>query len=150
MLFGTESVPEIVHGAAGPFPFLVFASIKDTEHIFGIVGHHAKDCHNPHPENCAGTAGNDGGGNTYNITGSDGCRQRRTETLELGDGFVLFFRALGDVLVGKDGSDGLFQPMPEMEELKSFVDDGHDNAGDKEKRNSEYAPDYAADGIVNA
>ena len=47
---GAETVFQIIHGAAAPFIFGIFAAIIDSKYIFGIVCHHAEESNNPHPE----------------------------------------------------------------------------------------------------
>ena len=55
-LFRAKAVPQIVHGAAAPLALLVFPPVIDAQHILGVVGHHAEEGNDPHPEHRAGAA----------------------------------------------------------------------------------------------
>ena len=82
-LVGAKPVLQIVHGAAAPLVLLIFAPVVYAEHIFGIVGHHAEESDNPHPEDSAGTAGYQRAGDTDDIAGADGGSQGCAQRLEL-------------------------------------------------------------------
>ena len=144
--FGTETVAEIVHGAAAPFPLLIFPSVEDTENVFGIVGHHTEDSGQPHPENRTGTAGDNGGGNTGNVAGSYCGGESRAKGLELGDIFGVGF--IVD-LFGKNAADGGLAPVPEMSELEKFCQRGGQNSGADKKKKANFDPDELIDIAVD-
>ena len=124
-----QAVPQIVHGAARPLPRGILPAVVDTKHVFGKIGHHTENGHNPHPEDGAGTAGHDGRGYTRDITGADGRCQRRTQALELTDGTILFPGMGRNVLVLKNGANGVFKPVPDVAYLKPPGEQGHQHAG---------------------
>ena len=78
-LLGAQAVLEVVHGAAGPLVVLVLAAVVDTQDVLGVVGHHAEEGNEPHPEHGAGAAYDDGAADAYNVAGTHcGC-QRGTQ-----------------------------------------------------------------------
>ena len=145
---GSQTVPQIVHGAAAPFILGIFAAVVDAQDIFGIVGHHAEEGHDPHPEDGAGTAGYDGSRNAGDVAGADGGGQGRAQGLELADGLVVRSRMGRDMLVGKDGTDGLLHPVAEMGDLEELCQNGHQDAGTDQKDQHGDAPDKAVDSAV--
>ena len=50
----------------------VDCSVLDSEHTFGILSCHTEESCNNHPEQSAGTACNNGSGNTYDVSCTDG------------------------------------------------------------------------------
>ena len=145
-LFGAQTVAEIVHRAAGPFALGVFAAVEDAEDVFGIVGHHAQEGHDPHPEHGAGAAHEDGAGHADDIAGADGGGQGGAETLELGDTLILGMG--GDVLVLENRADGLFHPVTEMGHLEDFRQDRHQHADKRQQSQGRHTPDNAVDSVV--
>ena len=90
-ILSSETVLQIVHCTAGPLSVFILSSVKDTKNVFGVVCHHTEECSNPHPEYCSRSADYDGCCHAGNITGTDGCRKRRTKCLELGYASLFFF-----------------------------------------------------------
>ena len=114
-----QTVPQIVHGTAGPLPRGILPAVVDTKHVFGEIGHHTENRHNPHPEDGAGAAGHNGRGDTRDVTGADGRCQRRTQALELTDGTILFAGMGHNMLIPENGSNGVGKPVFDVAQLKS-------------------------------
>ena len=117
-LLRPQAVPEVVHGAAAPFTLLIFPAVVDAQHVFGIVGHHAKEGNEPHPEHSAGAAHQNGAGHTHDVAGTHSSGQSGAQALELGDGAVL--RVAGHFAVAEDGADGLLHPVAEVAHLEEL------------------------------
>ena len=145
-----QAILEVVHGAAAPLTILILAAIVDAQHIFGIVGHHAEDGDNPHPEHGAGATGGNGGCHTGNIARADGGGQGGAQALELADGAVFLGRVGGNVLIGKDSADGLFHPVPKPGQLEGAGQDGHQDAGTHQHYQHGHSPNESIDGIVDS
>ena len=77
--------------------------------VLGIVGHHAEEGDEPHPEHRAGAANRNGACYTDDITGADGGRQSGAQGLELGNGAIL--GVTGDVFIFENCADGVFHPV---------------------------------------
>ena len=148
-LFAAQAVGQIVHGTAGPLAVRIFAAVEDAQHVFGIVGHHAQDGHDPHPEDRARSAGDDGGGHTHDVSGADGRRQGGAQALELADGPVFLGGMRRDLLVGKDGTDGVLHPVAKMADLEKSGPDGHEQADAKQQRQPHRPPDHTVDHLVD-
>jgi hypothetical protein len=101
-----HAVLQVIHRAAAPFAFFVPAAEEDAQHVFGIVGHHAHDGGDPHPEHRAGAAHGDGVGHARDVARADGGGQGGAQGLELGNGMLIL--APGDALVGEQAADGVF------------------------------------------
>ena len=104
--FGTETVVQIVHSSAAPLADFVFTAVIDTQHVFGEVCHHAEERDDPHPEDRARAARDDGRRDTGDITCTDRRRQSCTQTLELADGLVILCRVRRYMTVCKNRADG--------------------------------------------
>ena len=101
----------------------------------------------PHPEDGAGTAGNDGRRHAGDVAHAHGGGQGGAEGLELGNG-ALVLHVPGNVLV-ENAADGVLHPMAEMGELEALCHDCHQNAGGDQQRQHRDAPDEAVDGAVD-
>ena len=71
-------------------PFFVYRTIFDCQKALSIFGRHTEQGCDLHPEQCTRTAGCDCRSNADDITGTDRCRQSRTESTKTGD-FTLAF-----------------------------------------------------------
>lgn len=60
----------VVHGAAVVGALLVYLTVFHGQHDLSVLGHHAKEGGNPHPEHRAGTADKDGAGDAGNVAGT--------------------------------------------------------------------------------
>ena len=148
-LLCAQTVGEVVHGTAGPLAFFIFAAVVHTQHVLRKAGHHAQQRHDPHPEDGPRPAGDDGRGHAHDVAGADGARQRCTHALELADGHVLLAGVGGDVLVGKDGSDSVPEPVAHFAELEKSGAHRHDQAGAEQQRQTRRAPDHSVHCIVD-
>ena len=133
----SEAVLEVVHCAAGPFAFVVLASVEDAENVLGIVCHHAEECSDPHPEHSARAAQADSGRDTCDVTRTDRCCQCRAESLELGNGSLLFFVM---ALLVEHAAACLFPPVSCVGDLEEFGYDSHQDARPDQKEKADLDP----------
>ena len=70
----------IYHGVA-----IVGDTVFHGQHRFSELGGHPDQTGHPHPEECAGAAGREGGGDARDVAGADGRRQGRHERLIVGN-----------------------------------------------------------------
>ena len=108
-LFGAKTVTEIIHCAAVPFALCVLSTEQNAQNVFGIIGHHAKEGNEPHPEHGTGTANCNGACYADDVTGANGGSQCGTQGLKLRNRAIL--GVTGDMLVLKNGADGVFHPV---------------------------------------
>ena len=80
-----EAVLDVVHRAADPVALLVAFTVLHGEQNLGILGDHAEQGGDPHPEHGAGAAGHDCAGNAGNIARADGGGERGGHSLERRD-----------------------------------------------------------------
>ena len=67
-------------------------TILDGQQALGILGGHAEEGGDQHPEQSAGAAGGNGGGHADDVAGADGGREGGAEGTEAGDiAFAVFF-----------------------------------------------------------
>ena len=71
-------------------PFFIYCTIFDCQKAFGIFGCHTEQGCDLHPEQCTRAAGCDCRSNADDITGTDRCRQSRTESTKTGDFAIAF------------------------------------------------------------
>ena len=67
-----QAILDVIHGASHVLPGGIFFPEVHGKHRFGVFGGHAHQGNQPHPYQCAGAAGVDGGGDADNITGANG------------------------------------------------------------------------------
>ena len=144
-----QTVGKVVHRAAGPLALLVLAAVVDAQHVLGEAGHHAQQRHDPHPEDGPRASRDDGRGHAHDVAGADGARQRRAHTLELADGHVLLAGVGGDVLIGKDGADGVPEPVAHPPELEKTGADAEPEAGAEQQRQTKGPPHHTVDHVVD-
>ena len=65
-----EGLPDIVYRSAGRVPILVHCAGLLCQHSLSINGSHAEESDDPHPENRAGSAGEDRAAGTDDISGT--------------------------------------------------------------------------------
>ena len=75
-------------------------AVLDGQYTFCVFGSHTKQCCDPHPEQCSGTAGNQRRGHTDDIAGTDGSGQGGTKSSEAADLTVAFIFVLEHVFTG--------------------------------------------------
>ena len=130
-----------------PFSILVFFSIENTKNIFRKVCHHTKECDNPHPEYCSGTAGCNSAGYTYNVPGSNCCSESGTQGLELGYGFVACMTC--NMLILYNCTKCILKPMWQVCNLEEFGYKGHKDSCKSQKNQSGPSPDNIVNGAVD-
>ena len=145
--FGAQAVPQVVHRAAGPLAFGVLAAVEDAQHVFGIVGHHAQEGHDPHPEHGAGAAGQDRAGHAHDIAGAHRRGQGGAKALELGNTLVLGMG--GNVLVMEHSADGLLHPVTEVAHLENLGQHSHQDSDEGKQCQGRHTPDDTVYGIVH-
>ena len=162
-----QTVGQIIHRAAAPLAFFVLAAVVDAQHVLRKAGHHAQQGHDPHPEDgilcChtkkrshphpeqrAGAAHVNGRGHAHDVAGADGACQCRTHALELADGHIFLAGVGGDVLIGKNSTDGMLEPVAHPPELEKAGADAEPQTGAEQQCQTERPPDEAVDHIVDA
>ena len=89
-----QAVADVVHGTAHPVAVLVPLTVLDRQGDLTVLGAHAQQGRQPHPEHGAGTSKGNGAGDTGDVAGTDGRRQGCTHGLEGRDGAGLLLRFL--------------------------------------------------------
>ena len=142
-LLAAQTVSQIVHGAATPLAVFVAAAVVDTQNIFGIVGHHAEESSDPHPEHGAGATDADGGCDTGDITGTDSCSQSGAKSLERRNSTL--FLGMAHDLFGEHAAEGVLEPVTDAGDLEEAGSRGHQDAGADQQDQTEHAPYKAVD-----
>lgn len=146
-LVGAETVLQVVHCTAGPLSVRVSAAEIDAQDVFRIVGHHAEEGCDPHPEDRARTADRDGCGDTGDVAHADRCREGGAECLELGN-HALFIRVRLDMFF-ENTADGVFPPVCKMSDLEKFRQNRHDDAGSEQEDDADGDPHKGIDAVVD-
>ena len=146
VLHGPDAVLEVVHRAAAPFALLIPAAEEDAQHVFGVIGHHAHDRGDPHPEDRARAAHGDGIGHAGDVARADRGGQGGAQRLELGDGMPVM--ALADALFVEQSADGIAPHVAEAGELEKPGQHRHEDARADEQHQGGHAPDDAVDRVV--
>ena len=84
----------------------------DRQRNLAVLGYHAQQGGDPHPENSAGAADGDGARHAGNVAGADGGRQGGADCLERGNGALA---GLGSLL--EELTDGIAPDGTEFAEL---------------------------------
>lgn len=105
---------------------LVYLTVFHGQHDLSVLGHHAKEGGNPHPEHRAGTADKDGAGNAGNVASAHRTGQSGRYRLEGGE--VMLAAALF-LILGKQGADGVAQDEPKAPGLQPPGAEGEVDAG---------------------
>ena len=145
-LLGAQTIAQVVHGTAGPLAVFVAAAVVDAQHVFGVVGHHAKESGDPHPEHSAGAADDDGSRHTRDITNADGGSQRGAQRLEGRHSALVAF--VGDDFFLEQAADGVLPPQLQLADLKHLGHDGGQKAGGQQQHQTQRGPDEGIDHIV--
>ena len=133
----SQSVSDVVHGAAHPVAVGIALTIFYRQQHLGVLGGHTQQGGNPQPENGACTAQRDSGGNTGNIAGTDCGSQSGGQGLEGGD-----FSLLGLVLM-EHFADGVFHGIAELPELEALEHDRENDTCAHQQHQGGNAPDDA-------
>ena len=144
-----QTVGDIIESAAGQVAVLVALAEVQTEHVFGVVCHHAEERGNPHPEHRAGTSRENRGHNAHNVAGADGARDRGGERLKLRDRFeprILFFAAAQTF---ERRNNGGVQRFAEVCNLQKFCADSEQNTGTEDQNDNRPAPNNTVEKVVD-
>ena len=143
-----KTVGQIVHRAARPLAVLIAAAVVDAQQVFREVGHHAKECGNPHPEHGTRATGYDGSGNACDIARAHRGGKRGAQRLELRNGFGVGLFG-GRAVLFEHACNGLLPPMPCVGDLEHAGSNGQQNARANQQNESGQTPDRAVDGVVD-
>ena len=80
-----QAALDVVHGAAAHLPLVVGDAVLDGQHGLAVLGGHAEEGGDPHPEDGARATGDDGRGHAGDVAGTDGGRERRHQRPEVAD-----------------------------------------------------------------
>ena len=108
---------------------------------FGIDGGHAKEGDDPHPEDGAGTAGQDGAAGTHDVPCADLRGASRGERLEGTHATALF------ATVQAEFAEDVVQILAETANLHKIGADGEKQASDNEKRNQDVVRQIVVDSL---
>ena len=137
-----EGGADVVGRAAHGFAVFVGFLILKGEHGFGIVGGHAEEGAEPHPEDSAGAAGGDGGSRTGDVASAHLSGNGGGEGLEGAHaGLIGAFAMQG--CVAEEALEG----VAELANLDEAQAEGVENTGAAEEEEKEPAPQYVIDGI---
>ena len=115
---------EVALRSTGHVALGVRDAVPHTEERLGVLGRHAEQAGDPHPEQGAGATDGDGGGDTDDIADADGGGQGGGQCLVLGD--VTF----AGVVVAVEEAES--QGGEELAELHAPEPDGEDEAGSEQ------------------
>ena len=114
---GAHAVLDIIHRAADPVALGVALTVADGEHDLGVLGDHAHQRGEPHPEHGAVAAKRDRLRGADDIARADGGGKRGRNGLERRDG------ALAGFLAGEHLADGVLECVAELGKLYPSVAD---------------------------
>ncbi len=143
-----EALGYVIESAAGEVALLVLLAEVQTQDVFGVVGDHAEECGDPHPEHGAGAAGEDGGGDADDVARADGAGDGCGKGFKLGDGLCRFVLALllAEALHG--GDDGCAHGLAQLADLHDPCQDGEQNACAEDEDYHRPAPDYIVQPLI--
>ena len=91
----SHTVFDVVEWSTENVAFFVNGTVLDCQKSFCVFGCHSEKCGYDHPEKCARSAGCDSSCNTYDISSSDGCWKRSTQSSKACDltitAFFIFY-----------------------------------------------------------
>ena len=125
----------VVERAAQGVAVSIYNAVLDGKQALGVLRCHADAGGDDHPEEGAGTAGNDGRRNADDISGADGCGEGRTEGLEARHFPVVIAFVVEDVVQGQ----------LEAAELKTAEAEGEQGAARQDQDHERDAPDKGVD-----
>ena len=114
---------------------LILLAVVDGQRDLAVLGHHAQQGGDPHPEDGAGAADGDSARHTGNITGTDRCRQCGADRLERGHGAVAGLGGAVEYL-----TDGIFPYGAEFGELQKAGADAEVQPHPEDEHRSGQAP----------
>ena len=139
-----QAVLDVVHGAAHPVAVLVPLTELHGQGNLGVLGTHTDEGSDPQPEDGAGAAQGDGGGDTGDVAGAHGACQGGGHGLEGGH---LTLAGCGFV---EDLADGVLHGVAELAELHATGAQGHQDARAHQQDQHGNAPYESVDRTVNA
>ena len=128
---------DVVEGAAQNLAVVVDLAVLDREQAFGVLGGHAEEGGDFHPEERARAAGTDGGRDTHDVTRADGGRKSRAERREARDFAFAFLFAVEHVA----------QRVAEVCHLQDAETAREQDAYEEDDADEGYAPHVTVDGI---
>ena len=131
-----KAVLDVIHGTAHIVTLGVALPVMDGKNHLGIFGHHAEQGAEPHPEHCPRAAQSDGAGNTGNIAGTHGCRQRSGHSLKGGN------LTMGCLFLSENPAGSLLHNMAEFGKLDKADLAAEVNSGTHQKHQHPRAPGY--------
>ena len=111
-----DPVLQVVHGSAGLLAPGVRLPEANAQHGLRVLGGHADQAGDPHPEERPGPTGGDRGCDTHDVTGSDGRGEGGHQGLEVRD------IAFGSLFTGLE--EGEIEGMPQLAELQAPEEQG--------------------------
>ena len=139
-----QAVFNIVHGTAVIDALLVGLPILDGQGDLGVLGAHAEESGDPHPEHGAGTAGKERSGDAGDVAGADGARQRGGDGLERGE-----VAAVVLILLLEELAHGVFHDPAEVAGLDEAAADGQIHARAHQKKQHDRAPGEAVEDAID-
>ena len=140
-----DAVFDVVHRAAVIDAVFVLHTVLHGQHDLGILGDHAEEGRNPHPEHRAGAARKDGARDAGDVAGADRAGQGRRHGLKRRDVravvFGLFFL--------KQRPDRVFENPPEVRNLQPVDADRQIDAGSHQQQEHQRPPRKAVDRTVD-
>ena len=132
-----DTVLDVVERATENLAVAADRAVFDSENAFRVLGRHAEEGGEFHPEKGARSAGSDGRCDTDDVTRSDGRGECRAKGAETGNfAFAVFFVV-----------DDKTQCVVQVQNLKTAESNGEQNADEKDDGNQGNSPDEAIDGI---
>ena len=119
----TQAVLNVIHRSADPVALVVALAVTDCEDNLRVLGGHAEECGDPHPEDSSGAACCDSACDTCDISGADCCRESGGHSLERCN-----FTVAGLLLL-EDFSEGVLHRISEAGELDEAHTDAQEDAG---------------------
>ena len=118
-----ETVLNVVHRSADPVALVVALAVTDCQDHFGVLGRHAEQSRDPHPEDSAGAACRDGAGDACDVS----CADRRRKSG--GHGLERCHFTVSGLLLLEDLAEGVLHRVSEAGELDEAHADAQENAG---------------------
>ena len=140
-----DAVFDVVHRAAVIDALFILHAILHRQDDLGILGDHAEEGRNPHPEHGTGAARKDGARDAGDVAGADRAGQGRRHGLEGRDVravvFGLFFL--------KQRPDRVFENPPEVRNLQPVNTERQIDAGSHQQQEHQRPPRKAVDRTVD-
>ena len=123
---------------------LILLAVMNGKRDLAVLGHHAQQGGDPHPENRAGTADGNSARHTGDIAGADRCRQCGTDRLERR---YRTMTCLGGAV--EQLADGILPDHAELTELEKAGADTEVQTHAEDERRGGQTPHDAIDGRID-